>query len=198
MIQTMPELKFNYICSQKQELRISSVMCYKRLINTFLLILISLGISYSQLNPPPVTFQHVSLKEGLSQSTVYDIKQDQFGYIWIATADGLNRYDGYKFVVYRHNPDDSLSLPSNTVNSILLDKNNDMWIGTGLGLAKYIHARNSFKSFYLSKKGLKMRVLSIERWTENKYVIATNIGLYMFSEEHGFRELNFPPHDYSS
>ena len=87
-----------------------------------------------------VNFQHISLKEGLSQNTVYDIKQDQLGYIWVATADGLNRYDGYKFVVFRHNPKDSLSLPSNTTNSLLLDKKGDLWIGNGDEIHELVEA----------------------------------------------------------
>jgi signal transduction histidine kinase/ligand-binding sensor domain-containing protein/DNA-binding response OmpR family regulator len=140
-----------------------------------------------------VNFQHISLKEGLSQSTVYDIKQDQLGYIWVATADGLNRYDGYKFVVFRHNPKDSLSLPSNMTNSLLLDKNGDLWIGTGLGLARYNHNLNSFTTFGLSNNGLRMRVLCLEKWNDDEFFVATNLGLFIFSAKNGFKVLNFPP-----
>ena len=137
-------------------------------------------------------FQHISLKEGLSQSTVFDIKQDRLGFIWIATADGLNRYDGYKFVVYRHNQEDSLSLPSNSTTSLLLDDNGDMWVGTGAGLARYNHELNSFTTFVPQFSGPKMRVFCMKKWKDEELIVATNIGLFNFSTKTGFKKLNFP------
>ena len=169
-------------------------MSYKRLINTIFFILISFGISYSQLslNPSTVFFQHISLKEGLSQSTVYDIKQDNFGYIWVATADGLNCYDGYKFVVYRHDENDSLSLPSNSISSLLLEKNGNLWVATDGGLAKYNHKLNTFRTFTLQNKIQKLRIFSIQKWDDEQMYIVTNSGLFHFSENNGFKKLKFP------
>ena len=137
-------------------------------------------------------FQHISLKEGLSQSTVFDIKQDRLGFIWIATAEGLNRYDGYKFVVYLHNQADSLSLPSNSTTSLLLDDNGDMWIGTGAGLARYNHELNSFTTFVPQVSGPKMRVFCMKKWKDEELIIATSLGLFRFSIKKGFKVLNFP------
>jgi ligand-binding sensor domain-containing protein/signal transduction histidine kinase len=65
-------------------------------------------------------FQHISLRDGLSQSTVYCIQQDREGYLWFATEDGLNRYDGYSFTVFRQDPDDPTSLPSSDISAILV------------------------------------------------------------------------------
>jgi len=165
-----------------------------KLLTTALFFIFSLGVIYSQLshNPSTVLFQHISLKEGLSQSTVYDIKQDQLGYIWIATTDGLNRYDGYKFVVYRHDENDESSLPSNSITSLLPENDGDMWIGTDGGLAKYNHKLNSFKTFNTNDKAPRLRVFSLQKWNDEKLYLITNAGLFSFSEKGGFEKRNFP------
>ena len=159
-----------------------------------LFTIISIGITFSQLNinASSVLFQHISLKEGLSQSTVYDIKQDNLGYIWVATADGLNRYDGYKFVVFRHDDNDPSSLPSNSISSLLLNLNGDLWIGTDGGLAKYNHELNTFKTFAPNDKGARLRIFSMQKWNEQEIYLITNVGLFSFTEENGFKKLNFP------
>src|SRR6202008_4417128 len=63
-------------------------------------------------------FDHISIEQGLSQSSVRAILQDSRGFMWFGTEDGLNRYDGYRFTVYRHDPSDPLSLPSDVVWAI--------------------------------------------------------------------------------
>ena len=63
----------------------------------------------------PIRFDRLSLEQGLSQSTVMDVLQDRRGYIWLATEDGLNRYDGLAFKVYKHDPADAASLPGSFV-----------------------------------------------------------------------------------
>ncbi len=159
-----------------------------------ILVIIFLIPLYSQVSfdNSMVKFQNISLKDGLSHSTVYDIKEDKLGYLWVATADGLNRYDGYKFVVFQHNPDDSLSIPSNFTTSLMLDRDGDLWIGTGAGLVKYNYKQNSFRNFSYKIKGSKMRVFCMEKWTEDVFIVATNLGLFSFNEKKGFKLLNFP------
>ena len=66
-------------------------------------------------------FEHISVEHGLSHSTVNCILQDSKGFMWFGTDDGLNRYDGYSFTVYRHNPDDPQSLSHNQVWSLFED-----------------------------------------------------------------------------
>ena len=68
-----------------------------------------------------IKFKRISVDQGLSQVTVACVLQDNLGFVWIGTDDGLNKYDGYKFTVYRNNPDDSLSLSNNYINDILED-----------------------------------------------------------------------------
>ena len=80
-------------------------------------------------------FTHFSIEEGLSQSTVHSILQDNQGYMWIATEDGLNRFDGYNFTIYRNDPTDSSSLAGNRVHTVMQDNQNRIWVGTTDGLS---------------------------------------------------------------
>jgi len=81
-----------------------------------------------------VQFEHISIREGLSQVSAYSVYEDHLGFIWIGTDDGLNRYDGYDFMVFRNDPLNELSLSNNSVNSIQGDANGKLWVGTDQGL----------------------------------------------------------------
>ena len=85
----------------------------------------------------PIRFDRLSLEQGLSQSSVNKILQDRVGYVWLATEDGLNRYDGVSFKVYRHDPSDPASLPASFIWDIKEDAAGDLWIATIRGLAKW-------------------------------------------------------------
>jgi ligand-binding sensor domain-containing protein/anti-sigma regulatory factor (Ser/Thr protein kinase) len=79
-------------------------------------------------------FRQLSLEEGLSQSSVFAIAQDDDGFMWFGTQDGLNKYDGYGFHVYKKRPFDSTSLSHSHIRSLLKDKSGNLWIGTTFGL----------------------------------------------------------------
>jgi diguanylate cyclase (GGDEF)-like protein len=85
----------------------------------------------------PIRFDRLSLEQGLSQSSVMKIHQDRAGYVWLATEDGLNRYDGVSFKVYRHDPSDPASLPASYVWDLKEDADGNLWIATIRGLAKW-------------------------------------------------------------
>lgn len=74
-----------------------------------------------------IRFDHLTIADGLSQGSANDIVQDERGFIWIGTQDGLNRYDGTRFEIFRHDPDDPESLPENFINNINLDEDG-LWI----------------------------------------------------------------------
>ncbi|AKD56697.1 hybrid sensor histidine kinase/response regulator transcription factor [Spirosoma radiotolerans] len=78
----------------------------------------------------PGGWQEITISEGLSQGMIYDLKQDQRGFIWAATKDGLNRYDGYNFTVFTHNTYNKYSLSSNACSTLLVDRHGRLWIGT--------------------------------------------------------------------
>ncbi|MBD2699011.1 response regulator [Spirosoma sp. BT702] len=75
-------------------------------------------------------WQELTISDGLSQGMIYDLKQDQKGFIWIATKDGLNRYDGHNFTVFTHDPYNEYSLSDNNCSALLVDSRGWLWVGT--------------------------------------------------------------------
>ena len=117
----------------------------QRLLN---LQLFTLGVllsitSYSQ----NLRFEHISTREGLSQSNVNRIFQDRLGFIWIATRDGLNRYDGYRFVIYRYDVKDTSSISDDFVVDIAEDSESNLWLATKNGLNKFNRNTRTFIHF---------------------------------------------------
>lgn len=82
-------------------------------------------------------FKHYQVEQGLSNNTVYSCLQDEKGFLWLGTKDGLNRFDGYTFKIFRHNPSDQKTLSNNMVHALSLDKNGSLWVGTDQGVDHY-------------------------------------------------------------
>lgn len=80
--------------------------------------------------PSPARFERLGLDDGLSQNAVLAVLQDRQGFLWFGTQDGLNRYDGYDFVVYKNDPDDANSLSLNSILALHEDQDGTLWIGT--------------------------------------------------------------------
>lgn len=119
-----------------------------------LLIFTSISLCFSQVQN--MKFVHISTPQGLSQSEVNCICQDHKGFIWIATLDGLNRYDGYDMRVFRKNTDLVNSISNNKIQSVFEDSHGNLWIGTlGGGLNKYINENENFLSFQHQNGKLK-------------------------------------------
>jgi ligand-binding sensor domain-containing protein len=95
-----------------------------------------------------ITFGHISIEQGLSQSAVFCITQDSRGFMWFGTEDGLNRYDGYDFLIYKPDPHDPGSLSSNNIWSIYEDSAKTLWIGTYNGLNKLNRETGAFTRFF--------------------------------------------------
>lgn len=100
-----------------------------------------LKLSFSQENH----FYHYGLEEGLSQETVLSLLKDSSGFLWIGTQDGLNRFDGDSFTVFKNNVEDSTSIIDNYINTLLEHKNKTIWIGTATnGVCYYNPEFNTF------------------------------------------------------
>lgn len=80
-----------------------------------------------------IRFDHINIEQGLSQSSVHAILQDSRGYLWFGTSDGLNRYDGYSFTIYKPDPDVPSSLSDRWITSLMEDQYGNLWIGTRQG-----------------------------------------------------------------
>jgi len=97
-----------------------------------------------------IRFARLGTDQGLSQSNAGCMLQDSRGFMWIGTRDGLNRYDGYRFTVFRHQDGDSTSLTNSYVTSIVEDRHGDLWVGTwGGGLCRYNRQKKSFTHYTL-------------------------------------------------
>ncbi len=136
--------------------------------------------------------EQFSISEGLSNSNVTSIFQDSRGFIWIGTLDGLNRYDGYGFSLYRHNPVDSTSIVGNSIQSIVESPNGDIWIGTeNSGIAIWKRESGQFHNININIEpfnSLKecgvfgMRAVGDEIWVKTRnYIVSIDQNLKDFA-----------------
>lgn len=96
----------------------------------------------------PLHFKSLTINDGLSQGFVSSITQDKLGFMWFATSDGLNKYDGYTFTVYHHDPDDSTSIGSDDISFVFEDSKQRLWIGTrNNGMDYFDRENNTFYHF---------------------------------------------------
>ena len=109
----------------------------------FILIAVDKANAQSEIN-----FTSLTVKEGLSSNTVNAIVKDRYGLMWFGTANGLSKFDGSNFTVYRHDPDKVNSLPANEILSVYEDHSGRIWIGTsGGGISFYDRKSDCFIAF---------------------------------------------------
>ncbi|HEY9197573.1 MAG TPA: two-component regulator propeller domain-containing protein, partial [Mucilaginibacter sp.] len=104
--------------------------------------------------------QRLGLKEGLSNSEVRCIFQDHSGYMWFGTYDGLNRFDGYDFRIYRNQPENQHSIIHNFINCITEDAANNLWVGTRQGISILNPLTEEFSPAYVTSAGNKAAPLT--------------------------------------
>lgn len=125
----------------------------RNLLNYFLQVLTALG-SYIHLHAQD-GYQHKTFttNNGLTHNHIYDIVQDRTGFLWIATWDGLNRFDGLEFKNYYHKPNDSASLPFFCIDKVLADHRDNIWVfSSGRPVVIYDRASDSFHSYNFGTK----------------------------------------------
>lgn len=118
----------------------------KQLRALFIFIFLVLLIAFHTV-AQPLTFRRYSVSDGLSSNTIYSTAQDKFGFMWFGTEDGLNRFDGYTFKHFEFNPTDTTTIPNNVVRALLVDTDNNIWIGTDEGLCIYNQVHSVFRRF---------------------------------------------------
>lgn len=135
------------------------------------LIFLSLFLSFQVLNAQQkdIRFLRLSKEEGLSQSSILAFEQDKEGFIWIGTADGLNKYDGNTVKNFYHDFQNPASIASSRCSAIREDKSGKLWIGTHLGLEKFDKKTETFTHFPKDSDNLPIGTI-----------------LYIFEDKEGF------------
>lgn len=107
----------------------------------------------------PMAFREVPSSRGLCDPVVYCFAQDAEGYMWIGTRSGLNRYDGYRMNAYRHQPDDTLSLPHSRINSLTVTADGSLLVGTDCGWCVYDRRADRFVRMDVAR-GLSVKAIA--------------------------------------
>ncbi len=147
-----------------------------------------------------IFFEQITTRDGLSQNDINDIYQDSRGLMWFGTNEGLNKYDGYSFTIYKPAPLTPGSINSNLVFSITEDQNNDLWIGTtGSGINHFDRQKEIFTPFVHSptdnKSLISDHVTEILADEQGLIWVGTRAGLCYLDKnqpEKGFTEIIFP------
>ncbi|MFH0762203.1 MAG: two-component regulator propeller domain-containing protein [Bacteroidota bacterium] len=153
-----------------------------RLVIIFLLLITDFQVSVAQ--PKQLQFKYLTPRDGLSSSAVTAILQDHKGFMWIGTYNGLNRYDGYHFKIYRNDPTDSTSLPGDLVRAILEDRNHNVLIGSNSGLSLFDWAHDRFINYRFEQSsplyGISCNIYQITEDSIGNLFLASDIGLIYF------------------
>src|ERR1700744_337986 len=162
-----------------------------------LLLLLSVftGIHLSRAQDR-IKFKHLGINEGLSQNSVFCMLQDHTGLIWIGTEDGLNKYDGYEFTVYKHKNEDKTSLSHSQVNALLEDNDHNLWVGTSGGLNVMDARTQQFTRFNTSVVHFdenRNYISSLIKDKQDNIWVGTYDGLKMYDKAHkSFLSFNPP------
>lgn len=131
-------------------------------------------------------FSHITNRDGLSQNTVNSIIQDREGFMWFATQDGLNRFDGYNFKIYKKDTDDKYSISENFLNILYEDNNSEIiWIGTyNSGLIMYDKLSDRFTNLKSMDEIANEYITALIEDGENNLWIGTfHKGIFKFNSE---------------
>jgi len=160
------------------------------------LLLLSCAIQvFSQLS-----FDHLTVSNGMSQSTVLSIYKDSRGYMWFGTRDGINRYNGKSIKIYRHDEKKSTSISADDyIYAIAQSKDNCLWIGTQNGLNYYRPKTDSFERIYHNKKDASSlssnAILCIYEAKNGQVWLGTNAGLSILEDAKSRKFKNFQVSD---
>jgi signal transduction histidine kinase/CheY-like chemotaxis protein/ligand-binding sensor domain-containing protein len=151
-------------------------------INFFLLLLFFVLLSPAVLcQKKNFKFKQLSSRDGLSQDHVNAIFKDSEGFMWFATDEGLNKYDGYHFSTYKHDPEIRGTISNNFVYDIKEDTKNNLWVATASGLDKLDRKKDRFTHYNLDGKILIVWDILIDH--KNRMWLGTQEGLYLFDPE---------------
>lgn len=164
-------------------------MCIKRIINKLLVVtmfgssmfLLTNENSYAQSNN--LTFNNLNIEKGISQSTIEIIFQDNNGYIWLGTNDGLNKYNGYDFKIYNYEEYEN-SISNNGITDIDEDDYGNIWVGTVQGINKINPITDEIINYTENNNGIKDDSICEVVVTSSNQILATTYeGLHLYNEK---------------
>ena len=132
---------------------------------------------------PPFRFKHLTTNDGLSQSHISAILKDKRGFMWFGSEDGLNKYDGYKFTHYKHDPNDKTSIGDSYIQDLLEDNTGNLWVATSNGLDRFDRDKNCFVHY--PDKNVQYDIQDIFQDSKNRIWLATNQGLFLLDVQTG-------------
>ena len=151
----------------------------KRLLLFFVFFFTWCGFSQNEI----YKFKHLTTSDGMSQSSAMSIIQDNLGQIWVGTRDGLNKYEGSGFTVYRHRKEISSSISNSDIICLEQDRDGYIWVGTASGLNKYNPKKDSFKTYFSNKNKTTLRdntIWAIKELSNKDIWVGTPSGLSIF------------------
>ncbi|MBN2524271.1 MAG: response regulator [Bacteroidales bacterium] len=135
-----------------------------------------------------IKFRQITVEDGLSQNWIRCISQDKYGFMWFGTRDGLNRYDGYNFKIYKLDQKLKNSLSNNHIKVIFEDSRGNLWIGAQGGLNIYDRKRDEFIPLSFT---LDYSIEAIAELSSGDLLIGSPEGLFFIDQEDmSFKELN--------
>jgi ligand-binding sensor domain-containing protein len=156
-----------------------------------LVCLCCLSVQSAQAIAPARTlrFEHLTVETGLAQESTLAIVQDNDGFMWLGTQNGLSRFDGYKVTVYRNVLGDARTLVNNWISALHVDSKGRLWLGTEGGLDRYEPSTRSFVHFApreaTQRGGGSRKVRAILDDGKNGLWLATRDGLQHFNMDTG-------------
>lgn len=157
--------------------------------NLRLYICLVLGVCYLSTFSQNYYFSKYQVEDGLSYNSATAVLQDSDGFIWIGTEDGLNRFDGVKFTVFKNDLEDPSSIGENHIYSLYEDKDKDLWVGTNRGIYIYKRQTNEFVHFDILTQDGVIISADVTRIIESKkgqfWIATLGQGLFIYDKSKG-------------
>jgi ligand-binding sensor domain-containing protein len=177
-------LPLQYATLQRHLFCTPCFVCYFRFvlpgyhIRKYLLLCILLtACAAATAQPVTFNFHHLTTSDGLSNPVVRCITSDKYGYTWLGTVNGLNRFNGYDIKILQHHNDDSLSLPDNNIQYLFCDSEGTLWVALSTGLYKYDYSNSHF----LIERGTEnLSIGAMLQGGPNEIYVLTDAGLMRF------------------
>jgi signal transduction histidine kinase/ligand-binding sensor domain-containing protein/DNA-binding response OmpR family regulator len=149
---------------------------------TLLGFLCLLFLQIRSLYAQNLVFKNINVDNGLSQNTVLSVLQDKKGYLWVGTYDGLSRYNGLEFKVFKNEAKNGKSLSNNHINKLFVDNKGNLWIGTTNGLNLYIPDKESFIRYKTNHTTTNYTVLDVVEDKQGIMWVGTDHGLFYLEQ----------------